>query len=284
MKFTYQFHDVKQKIKQAVTRFESKKCQSRCSLNLRLAGGIKMASYHFRIKSDKKSNGERVSASVHVDYISRQGKYKNEGTNKNFETNFIAFADTKNLGEETFPLYLTDDFGKIFYTPKGLQVSGKYSPTTLSIALTLAKNISNNQPLILQGSQKFKKASFKAAVDSEMDIKFADENLQCSFFVTKARKKFEERKFVERGGKIITTRSIQKSNFKKFNRRTISDAADAGFNMQVLSAKSVANAKSATATSVFLSSDELDKLVARGRKNNPAVRWNFSSEQRNLAE
>ena len=74
-----------------------------------------MASYHFRVKTDTKSDGSRISASVHVDYISRQGKYKNEGGDKNQETNFIAFANTKNLSEETFPLYLTDDFGKIFY-------------------------------------------------------------------------------------------------------------------------------------------------------------------------
>lgn len=144
--------------------------------------------------------------------------------------------------------------------------------------------MSDNQPLILQGSQKFKKAVLKTGIDSELDIKFADENLQRSFNVTKARKKFEERKFEEKGGKIITTRSIPKSNFKKFNRRTISDATDAGFDLQVLSAKFVANAKSATATGVFLSRDELDKLVERGRKNNSAVRWNFSNEQRQLAE
>ena len=151
-----------------------------------------MASYHFRVKTDTKSDGSRISASVHVDYIARQGKYKNEGGDKNQESNFIAFANSKNLADETFPLYLTDDFGKIFYTPKGLQINGKYSPTTLSIALTLAKNISDNQPLILQGSNKFKKAIFKTAIASELDLKFADDNFQRTFFVSKARRKFEE--------------------------------------------------------------------------------------------
>mgnify|MGYP003571385484 CR=1 FL=1 len=179
---------------------------------------------------------------------------------------------------DTFPLYLTDDFGKIFYMPKGLQVNGKYSPTTLSIALTLAKNISDNQPLILKGSQKFKKAILKTAIASELDLKFADENFQRPFYVSKARKKFEERKFVEGGGKIFYSRPTPKSNFKKFNTRTISDVANAGFNLQTLSSKS------SYSTGVFLSDDELNKLVERGRKNNFAVRWNFSSEQRQLAE
>ena len=91
------------------------KCQSLRSLNLRLAGGIFMSSYHFTVKTDTKSDGSRISASVHVDYISRQGKYKNAGDDKNNETNFIAFANSKNLGEETFPLYLTDDFGKKYF-------------------------------------------------------------------------------------------------------------------------------------------------------------------------
>ena len=119
-----------------------------------------MACYHFRIKSDKKSDGSRVSASVHVDYISRQGKYKNEGTDLNTESNLISFAGNKNFGDDSFPLYLTDDFGKIYNTKKGLQVNGKYSPTTLAIALTLAKNISDNQPLILNGSKKIQRHNF----------------------------------------------------------------------------------------------------------------------------
>jgi len=87
-------------------------------LNLQLAGGILMASYHFRVKTDTKPDGKRISASVHVDYISRQGKYKNEGEVKNLETNFIEFADKKILGEETIPMYVTENFGKILYTER----------------------------------------------------------------------------------------------------------------------------------------------------------------------
>ena len=144
-----------------------------------------MASYHFRIKSDKKSDGSRVSASVHVDYISRQGKYKNEGTDLNTKSNLISFANTKNFGDDSFPLYLTDDFGKIFNTKKGLQINGKYSHTTLAIALTLAKNISDNQPIILQGSQKFKDKILATALDSHLNITFADQNLQNKFLALK---------------------------------------------------------------------------------------------------
>ena len=157
-----------------------------------------MASYHFRIKSDKKSDGTRVSASVHVDYITRQGQYQNEGAEKNSESNSITFAGENIFRDETFPLYLTDDFGKIYNTPKGLQINGRYSPTTLSIALTLAKNFSDNQPLILNGSQKFKDKILAVAVDNELDIKFADELLQEKFQTLLEMKKNDERKFKEK--------------------------------------------------------------------------------------
>ena len=105
-----------------------------------------MASYHFRVKSDRKSDGTKISASVHVDYIQRQGKYNNEGAEKNFENNLITGGE-KIFGNETFPLYLTDDFGKIISMPRGLEVNGKSSPITISVALMLAKNLYKNQSL-----------------------------------------------------------------------------------------------------------------------------------------
>ena len=246
-----------------------------------------MATYHFRVKSDKKSNGERVSAAVHLDYISRQGKYKNEGADKNAdknsESNLIAFAD-KNIFDENFPLYLTDNFGKIYNTEKGLQVNGKYSPTTLSIALTLAKNMSDNQPLILKGSKKFKDKILASAVDCQLDIKFADESLQLKFQKLQEMKKNDEQQFKNSGGKIFYARTLSKSNFKKFEQRTISDASERGFSLQSLSAKSVANANASSATDVFLSPDELSKLVETGRQNYSSLRWNLSTEQRNYAD
>ena len=100
----------------------------------------------------------------------------------------------------------------------------------------------------------------------------------------KEQKKNEERKFQECGGKIITTRPIPKPNVKKFDERTISDVAGAGFNLQTMSAKFMDAENTADATDLLLSSDEFDKLDKIGRKNNFNVRWNFSSEQRNLAE
>jgi len=163
-----------------------------------------MASYHFRIKSDKKSNGERVSASVHVDYIARQGRFKNEGAEQNSETNSISFSGENIFHDDYFPLYLSDDFGKIFNTPEGLKITGKYSPATLSIALTLAKNFSNDQPLILHGSQKFKNKILQSASDFHLNIMFADSELQNKFSALKHNSiSAEQRQYAELTSKQI---------------------------------------------------------------------------------
>ena len=51
-----------------------------------------MAMYHFRLKSDKKPNGTKISAVQHVEYINREGKFSTpehwKQTNK-FVGNFI---------------------------------------------------------------------------------------------------------------------------------------------------------------------------------------------------
>ena len=36
-----------------------------------------MATYHFRIKNDKKPDGTRISAVTHAEYVGREGKFSN---------------------------------------------------------------------------------------------------------------------------------------------------------------------------------------------------------------
>lgn len=127
--------------------------------------------------------------------------------------------------------------GKIISTPRGLEVNGKSSPTTVSVALMLAKNLYKNQPLEIKGSKKFCDKVLQSAVENDFDIKFADKNLQ---------KKFE--KFQGCEGKIIITRPIAKPDVKKFKKRTISDVAGAEFNLQKLSAKFMNNTNTTDTT------------------------------------
>ena len=100
-----------------------------------------MAMFHFRLKSDKKPNGTSISAVQHVDYIQREGRFKNIDQlqdNNTFVGNFISSNETKDaFGGRDALLYKTDDFGSIRNSSQGIEVTENASPTTLSIALML---------------------------------------------------------------------------------------------------------------------------------------------------
>ena len=140
-----------------------------------------MAMFHFRIKSDKKSDGSKVSAVQHVDYIRRQGNYSDEKEKKIFE-NFISSKNHQLVLNEQFDLlYKTDDFGCISNSPKGITVTNKPSSTTFAIALKIADETYNHQPLVINGSDNFKKKVINAASLFHLNIEFDDENLQQEF-------------------------------------------------------------------------------------------------------
>ena len=108
-----------------------------------------MALVHFRLKSDKKPNGSKVSAVRHVEYINRQGQFSNIDNPATFSGFFISSPDTKNICDGLdFFLYKTDAFGCIKNSANGIEVSNNASPTTLAIALLLADNSMNHQPLL----------------------------------------------------------------------------------------------------------------------------------------
>ena len=59
-----------------------------------------MAMFHFRLKSNKKPNGTKISAVQHVKYINREEKFSSQEQwrEKNkFVGNFITTAEIKNL-------------------------------------------------------------------------------------------------------------------------------------------------------------------------------------------
>ena len=73
-----------------------------------------MAMFHFRLKSDKKPDGTKISAVQHVDYIRREGNFANIDQQENFKFNgnFISTAEIKNtLDGQNILLYKTDEFG-----------------------------------------------------------------------------------------------------------------------------------------------------------------------------
>ena len=159
-----------------------------------------MAMFHFRLKSDKKPNGTKISAVKHVDYIRREGAYaglEQRQAKTEFTGNIITTAETPNaLGGQTALLYKTDDFGSIRNSADGIEISKNASPTTISIALMFASETMNHQPLILHGSPEFQEAVLGATVQDELEITFADPLLQTEFNHRKEELENERRKFV----------------------------------------------------------------------------------------
>lgn len=158
-----------------------------------------MAMYHFRIKSDNKPNGTKVSAVQHVEYINREGKFSTpeQWREKNiFVGNYITTDKSpKAFGGQDFLLYKTDDYGSIRNTACGIEVTQNASEETIAIALVLASQVMNHQPLILQGSDEFKKEALKTAVVKDLPIAFDDLSFQREFIHYKCgdypdRKKF----------------------------------------------------------------------------------------------
>ena len=144
-----------------------------------------MAMYHFRIKSDKKPNGTKISAVQHVEYINREGKFSTpeQWQQKNeFGGDFISSKKFSNtFDEQNILLYKTDDYGSIRNTARGIEVTQNASEETIAIALVLAAQTMDNQPLVLHGSDEFKKEALKTAVLKDLPISFDDLSFQRDF-------------------------------------------------------------------------------------------------------
>ena len=174
-----------------------------------------MAMYHFRIKSDKKPNGTKISAVKHVEYINREGKFSTleQWQQKNkFVGDFISTEKFPNAfdGQNTL-LYKTDDFGSIRNSQRGIEVTQNASEETIAIALVLASQTMNHQPLIINGSEEFKKAVLKTAVLQDLPISFDDLTFQNDFLRYKEVDYPDRKKFaLDTANKIL--RHLEKTN------------------------------------------------------------------------
>ena len=155
-----------------------------------------MAMFHFRLKSDKKPNGTKISAVKHVDYIRREGAYaglEQRQAKTEFTGNIITTAETPNaLGGQPVLLYKTDDFGSIRNSADGIEISENASPTTISIALMFASETMNHQPLILHGSPEFQEAVLGAAVQDKLEIPLPTRYFKTKLITERNKQKMPE--------------------------------------------------------------------------------------------
>ena len=167
-----------------------------------------MAMYHFRLKSDKKPNGTKISAVKHVEYINREGAFSDDEHGKGndkFVGNFITTEKSPNaLGGQNIILYKTNGFGLIRNTEQGIEVMKNASETTIATALLLAAETMNHQPLIIKGSEELKKEVLKTAVLQDLPISFDDLLMQIEFMRNKFVDYPERKKLaVETAHKIL---------------------------------------------------------------------------------
>ena len=245
-----------------------------------------MAMFHFRIKSDKKPDGTKISAVKHVDYIRHEGRFADNELwqqNNKFVGNFISSDQIKNtLDGKNILLYKTDDFGSIRNSEQGIEVTENSSPTTLAIALMLAKETLEHQPLTLSGSPDFQKSVLNAALLFDLDISFADKLLQNQFLKLKEQIVYDRRIFSNSGGTIVSNRHISKSYPSATKFKTIETATENGFCLPSLSQLPLVHSES-IGTDMFLPSDESGQLEQFEKKPYRSLRWNFSSERKKLA-
>ena len=246
-----------------------------------------MAMFHFRLKSDKKPNGTKISAVKHVVYINREGSFSHDEQCKErnkFVGDCITTAQTANsLDGLEMLLYKTDDFGSIKNSERGIEVTENASPTTLSIALMLAAETMNNQPLIIHGSPDFHKAVLQTALLANLPITFADRLLQKEFERLKERKANDDKKFVANGGTIVTKRPNPKPSIAATHAKSIEDAIQNGFRLLTLYELPLVHSES-KGTDLLLPDDESGELDEPAKDFYKHVRWDFSSEQTRLAK
>ena len=161
-----------------------------------------MAMYHFRIKSDKKPNGTKISAVQHVEYINREGKFSTPEqwrVNNQFVGNVITTEKNPNAFDgQSLLLYKTDDYGSIKNSERGIEVTEKATEETIAIALVLASQTMDNQPLILHGSDEFKKEALKVGIQKDLPISFDDISFQRDFIHYKSGNYPDRKKFAIR--------------------------------------------------------------------------------------
>jgi len=244
-----------------------------------------LAMYHFRIKSDKKPNGTKISAVKHVEYINREGTFAHDEywkQNNKFVGNFITTEKMPNVFDGINALlYKTDDFGSIKNSERGIEITENFSHTTITIALMLADKALNHQPLIINGSPDFHKALLQVALENNLSISFQDKLMQGTFELRKREKETEIRKFLAAGGKIVTKRPKSQSRIHPARAKTIEEAIKTGFHLSTLSQLPSLSGES---EGIKLTEDEVRDLDEFMREQYQRVRYDFSDEQKRLAQ
>lgn len=253
-----------------------------------------MPCYHFRIKSDKKKGGGRVSAAEHSRYIEREGKYADydEKELERLQYNNVITGDSpiEHLPNRELILY-TSPFGCIKQDETGIRVSSGASVETVAIALTVARYIYGNDNLFVSGSKRFQGSVVTAADEMNLPISFQDENLEGALQDRREKKEDERREFERNGGRVrqrhINYRprgsdADERVSEPGAERRTLKALTEEGLRLPALSERHLVH--DAGKPALLLQPDEMRDMLNRFRRRALDVRWDAGPERRMIVE
>ena len=136
-----------------------------------------MASYHVKIKTDKKPDGTRIVGEKHNEYLQRIGKFEviEQQEINGIDNNYMHSNDWKMEIPDKRTVIYQSAFGDIFLSVKGIQVTDNASIQTIALAFELSKHLFDNK-ISVSGNQKFKSKAVISAAEMGSDFEFTDKN------------------------------------------------------------------------------------------------------------
>lgn len=246
-----------------------------------------MALYHFTVKTDKRPgrSGTRVRATQHVEYINREGQYKNiDQKDASKMNNLILSFSKKDVLDGSRALLYESPYGNIINTEDGLKIENDPSLDTLAIALMVAKE-SMHDRIIIKGTDSFKQKCVMAAAMADLPITFFDGELQKALVAEREEIEDEKRRYKAAGGRIV--RKASGGIFEPdiiSARKSILEAPTPGTlpSLHQLSERTLAR-DGQSESPVLVQRDEDDELVNPGASSHPPVRRDFSRGRRRRA-
>ena len=177
-------------------------------------------SLHLHLKTDQRPNGTKISAVEKIEYINREGKYKdidNERLRQHdiFQCSiFASNAIERHLDREQ--LLYESPFGKIKQTTDGkIMVSKKASVETVAIALSVAMRIYGKNKLTLEGDHRFYGKVIVAG--SEIDLPLTFENDALNLKYQKTLKEYRDERTKYNASFLGGSRELRKKDQARTN-------------------------------------------------------------------
>ena len=276
-----------------------------------------MACYHFRLKSDKKPNGMRVSSAEHISYVNREGKYQDADSRYilqagSYKNTICGAHPIFTLPKKPMLLY-SSPFGNIKLDAHGIHVSHRASIETEAIALATAQKIFGDE-LDVHGDAGFARNLLMIERDLQLGTHFQDAAMEReNEKMQKEREEIEWQRGLDKGSAISARRYAGadgdrdgshrsglarirddwKSGADEFDagvfqpdapQSSIEALAKRGIHLHVLPGGNVAHKR--RRSHLLLSDDEKREFYLGGgrRASNLSMRWSLSRGRRSEIE